>query len=742
MAKIILNIGGMSCSACSTGLEKYLNKQEGIINANVNLVLAQASIEYDSKLTVSDLERFVKEAGFESLGIYSEKNISQKTESKKALVFFGILAFFILYISMAHMSNLPSLPYLDMMHYPLNYALCLLLLVLPFFIYGFSIFKSGLKNALHKTPNMDTLVSLGVMASFIYSLYSLFMLLKGHSSYVTSLYFESCALIIYFLKVGRFIDYKSKEKTKEALKELVQITPKTALLKTKDSEKEVTIDEVKPQDILICKPGMKVAVDGTITKGTAYFDEAFITGESKPSKKSVSNKVIAGSINLDGYIEYSAERIGKDSTISEIVHLVVEATNTKAPIQKLADKVSGYFVPTIIIIACLTFIGYVLFGFQLNEALTSFVTVLVVACPCALGLATPLAIVVSEGVCAKNGILVKNSSIIEEATNISNVVFDKTGTLTYGKLQIAKIINYSDENEEDLLTLIASLEAKSTHPIATAFANYTKEHKLSLQEVTNFKNIPGIGLQGTINKQKVYAGSYKFCVKLKVFLADDDQVIADELENLNYSLVYLIVDNKIKALVGIKDTIRDNAKKAIKKLENERIKVGLLTGDNETNAKLIGHKLGITMVISDVLPQEKTEAIKELLAKNKKVMMVGDGINDAPSLATATIGVSFNSATDIAADSSDIILMNDNLEKIPDFLTISKKTLKIIKQNLFWAFFYNICMLPLAIGLFKPLGLSMNPMFGSLAMTFSSLTVVLNSLRIKKWQPRKKKRRQ
>ncbi len=728
MKKVVLKIGGMSCSACSNGLEKYLNKQEGIINANVNLVLNQAFIEYEDYLEIENLEKFVSEAGFESLGIYDEKKEEKKDNSKIYLILFGILALIILYISMAHMIKLPNIPHLDMNDYPINYSICLFILVIPFLIYGYDIFKSGIKNIVHKTPNMDTLVLVGVASSFLYSLFSMIMVLLGNKMYVESLYFESSAIIIYFIKLGRFIDSKSKEKTKESLKELVQITPESAVLK--DGEKEVTIDEVKKGDILICKPGMKIAVDGVITKGYAHLDEAFITGEAIPVKKNINDKVIAGSINYDGYIEYKALKIGKDSTISEIVRLVVEAVNTKSPIQRLADKVSSYFVPTIILIALFTFIGYLILGFNLNEAILSFATVLVVACPCALGLATPLAIVVSIGACAKKGILVKTSETLENAHKIDTIVFDKTGTLTYGNLKISKIFNYSSYKDNKIVELVASIESNSTHPIASSFISYAKENKIKIREVKDFDNISGIGLKGVIDKKEIYVGNNKLFAKLKV----KNEHIDDEkyLTNLGNSVVYVIENKEVIALIGVKDIVRTSSKRTVEKLNNLGKEIIMLTGDNEITASLVAEQVGIKNVISNVLPKEKTNFIKKLIKEGKNVMMVGDGINDAPSLASSNIGVSFNSATDIATSSSDIILINDDLENIITLLSISKKTLRNIKQNLFWAFFYNICMIPIAIGVLKPFGISMNPMFAGFAMTISSLTVVFNSLRLKK----------
>ena len=406
MKKIILSIEGMSCSACSVGLEKYLNKQEGIISASVNLVLTQALIEAQDNITVSDLNKMVESAGFKSLGVYDETK-AKKKDNKKTLIIFGVLALFVIYISMASMFNLPQLPYLNMEINSINYALVLLIFSCLYLIYGFDIIKNGYKNFIHKTPNMDTLVSIGVLTSFLYSLYGTVMIINNNSEYIHSLYFESVCIIIYFIKFGRYIDSRSKEKTKESIHDLVTITPSSALIKTKDGEKEITIDEIKKKDILICKAGMKVASDGIIVNGSAHFDESFITGESIPVRKSKGNVVNAGSLNIDGYIEYEATKIGRDSTISEIVRLVVEATNTKAPIAALADSVSGIFVPCIIVIAFITFFLYLIFTKDINTSLNHFVTVLVVACPCALGLATPLAVVISEGVCAKRGILVK-----------------------------------------------------------------------------------------------------------------------------------------------------------------------------------------------------------------------------------------------------------------------------------------------------------------------------------------------
>ena len=724
MKKVILNIDGMTCSACSSSLEKYLKTKKKIIDASVNLVLAQASITYDDSLFLSEIETYIKEAGFKSLGVYDPLKESKKSLDKKPLIIYGILTLLVLYIAMAHMVHLPVISFLNMEKYPLNYALSLLFLTILFLGYGFDIIKNGYKNLIHKTPNMDTLVSIGVLSSFIYSLFSTIMIIKGQTNYVEFLYYESSCTIIYFLKLGRYIDNRSKEKTKEAIKKLVMITPVKALVKKDDKVVEVSIDEVKKGDILVCKSGMKVAVDGKIIEGSSYFDEAFLTGEATPSKKSINDFVIAGSICLDGYILYEALRIGKDSTISEVVRLVVEATNTKAPISKIADRVSSYFVPGIMVIALITFFIDMIIGFNFATSLTSFVTILVVACPCALGLATPLAVVISEGLCAKAGILVKSSETLENAHKIDTVVFDKTGTLTYGSLKISKIYNYSSYSDKDLLKIVSSIEDKSTHPISKAFT------KKDLLKLDSYKQLDGLGLCAKINSKTYYLANGKIFDKLKLknYYLDDEKNLLED----GSSIIYVIEDKKVLALIGVSDIEREDAKIIVANLQKLSKEVILLTGDNSVVANRLAKKIGISKVISDVYPKDKAKVITDLIKDDKKVMMIGDGINDAPSLATATIGVSISSGTDIATNSADVILMNDNLNSIIKLMYISKRTIKNIKQNLFWAFFYNILMIPAAAGLLTKFGIRMNPMLASLAMTISSLTVVFNALRLKK----------
>lgn len=732
MKKVVISIDGMTCSACSNGLEKYLNKQNGIKSATVNLVMANALIEYDENiLNLETLEKFVEEAGFKSLGIYNENSEKKQNKNEKVkFIIFSVLAVALMYISMGHMIGLPNFSFLDMHMHPLIYAGTLLALTVAFVVYGFDIIKSGCKNLIHKAPNMDTLVAMGVITSILYSIYGMYMIAKGHHEYVENLYFESAAIVIFFIKLGRYIDGISKDKTKEAIQKLVQITPKEAVIKVNGEEKKVTIDEIKKGDIVVSKPGEKIAVDGEIITGKAHLDESFITGESKPASKTEGSKVIAGSINYDGYIEYEAEKIGKESTISEIVRLVIEATNTKAPIAKVADTVSGYFVPAVILIAIITFIAYLILGNTVSIAINVFVTILVVACPCSLGLATPLAIVVSEGVCANNGILVKKSEILENAEKTTTVVFDKTGTLTYGKLKIAQIINYSKMQEKELMQIVGSLEKKSTHPIGKAFEDYLNENKIETLDVKDFKDVSGYGIIGKIAENEVILGNSKILEKYDITNShkQDEEKLAKE----GNSIIYVVINNEISAIIGVNDIVRENSKEVISKLNKNKIETVMLTGDNTQTAEKIAKEIGITTVISNVTPREKTEVVKKLKAEGKYVMMCGDGINDSPALASSNIGVSVNSGTDIAMDSSDVILTRNDLNSIINLINISKKTIRNIKQNLFWAFFYNSLMIPIAMGLFSKWGITINPMIASFAMVISSLTVTLNALRLKR----------
>ena len=727
MKKVLLKIDGMTCSACSSGLEKYLNKQDGIKSASVNLIMNNANIEYDDeKLTLEQVEKFVEKAGFTSLGIDNfEKEKKKDSNEKYKLISISVISILTLYISMSHMVGLPVIPFLNMMKYPVNYAVSLLILTLVVLFLGRDILKNGYKNLIHKTPNMDTLVMIGVLASFVYSLYATIEILKGRTEYVESLYYESAAVVIFFIKIGKFIENKNKDKTKEALQNLMSITPNHATVMKDGKEAVVTLDEIKKDDIVICKPGEKIAVDGEIIEGETHINESFITGESVPVKREVTSKVIAGSINYEGTIKYRAEKIGKDSTVSEIVRLVANATSTKAPIAKVADKVSGYFVPTVLAISLIAFSIWFVVSKDVRTALNIFVSVLVVACPCSLGLATPLAIVIASGNASRKGILIKTSEALENAHKVKTICFDKTGTLTTGNLSISKIYNYSNMSDEELLKKIASIENASEHPIARAIVTSAKNNNIEIESIENFTALVGLGVSAsTLDGKKILIGNKKLMIQQGVQLKN--QVDEDALTNDGNSILFVSIDNNLVALLGVKDVLKENASFVIKELKEKKIDVVMLTGDNEKTANIIANQLGIEKVFSNITPKEKATRIKELKEKGI-VMMCGDGINDSVSLVTADIGISISSGTDIAMDSASVILMRDNLEKINDLIEISRKTIRNIKQNLFWAFFYNVCMIPIACGILEPFGIILNPMMAALAMTVSSLTVVLNA---------------
>lgn len=587
MKKVILSIDGMTCSACSNGLEKYLNKQDGIKTASVNLVMNNASIEYDSsKLSLEDLDKFVEKAGFKSLGIDTfEKEQRKNSNEKYRLIAQSVFSILILYVSMSHMVGLPVIPYLNMINYPLNYSVCLLILTTIVLILGYKILRNGVKNLIHKTPNMDTLVTIGVAASFLYSLFGTIMIIKGKTEYVENLYYESAAIVIFFIEIGKFIENKNKNKTKEALQELMTITPKDAIIIRDGKEIIVTIDEIQKGDIVVCKPGEKIAVDGVVTEGVTHIDESFITGESTPVKREKGSTVIAGSINYEGTIKYKAERIGKESTVSEIVRLVAEATNTKAPIAKIADTISSYFVPAIITISVIAFIIWLGITKDFSYSINIFISILVIACPCSLGLATPLAIVISSGLASRKGILIKSSEALENAHKVKTIVFDKTGTLTNGTLRISKIYNYSNESEEEILKQVASIEKNSEHPIAWAIINYAIEKNMELEEVTNFKAIAGYGVYAKIKDDEYYIGNRKLMQENKIKITNDND--ESELSENGNSILYVTKNNKLIALIGVKDTLRDNIKEVITKLKNNNSNVVMLTGDNAKTAKYI-----------------------------------------------------------------------------------------------------------------------------------------------------------
>ena len=716
MKNIILNVGGMTCSGCSAGLEKYLNKQEGIFSASVNLVLATAKIEYDENLLdVNKLNKFIEEAGFTSYG--EEYNKNKRKPERFVLLIYAVLTILLMYISMGNMFKIKMPNIIDMHSNPIIYAVSLAVITFLYFIYGFDIIKSGIKNLVNKMPNMDSLIMIGVIVNYLYSLFNMILVFKGDMNGLHHLYFEASAMTILFVKIGRFIDKNNRIKATDAVRGLVSVTPKKAVKLVDGEEKTVTINEISKGDIIVCRPGEKIAVDGVVRKGRTNINEALITGESKPVHKEIGNEVIAGSINCNGYIEYEAVRIGRETNISNIVKMVVEATNSKTEIQKFVDKVSGIFVPVIFILAVLASILNFIVIRDISIAVNVFVTVLVVACPCALGIATPLAMVVSIGKLSKNGIFIKSSESLEILKDIKNVVFDKTGTLTNGKFSIVEK-NISDEN----MLILQSIEFNSKHPIAQSICEFSNFNKI---EVTNFREIEGYGLQADIGNTTYYVGSSKFvkeqCIN-NIYENDEERFLSK-----GYTIVYLFNNDGVLGIVGLADTVKDGVKDLIQELKNMNKNIYMLTGDNEASAKIIANEIGIDNVESNLTPKQKLVYVSNMNDDTNSVMMVGDGINDSPSLKSAAIGVSVEGGSDISADSSDIILMNSNIGIISLLLKVGKKTNRIIKQNLFWAVFYNCLMIVIATGL---LPIHINPMIASMAMMMSSLMVVFNSLRL------------
>ena len=716
MKNIILNVGGMTCSGCSAGLEKYLNKQDGIFSASVNLVLATVKIEYDENLLdVNKLNKFIEESGFTSYG--EEYNKNKRKPERFVLLIYTVLTILLMYISMGNMFKIKMPNIIDMHSNPIIYAVSLAVITFLYFIYGFDIIKSGIKNLVNKMPNMDSLIMIGVIVNYLYSLFNMILVFRGDMNGLHHLYFEASAMTILFVKIGRFIDKNNRIRATDAVKGLVSVTPKKAVKLVDGEEKTVTINEISKGDIIVCRPGEKIAVDGIVRKGRTNINEALITGESKPVHKEIGDEVIAGSINCNGYIEYEAVRIGRETNISNIVKMVVEATNSKTEIQKFVDKVSGIFVPAIFIIAVLASILNFVIIRDISIAVNVFVTVLVVACPCALGIATPLAMVVSIGKLSKNGIFIKSSESLEILKDIKNVVFDKTGTLTNGKFSIVEK-NISDEN----MLILQSIEFNSKHPIAQSICEFSNFNKI---EVTNFREIEGYGLQADIGNTTYYVGSSKFvkeqCIN-NIYENDEERFLSK-----GYTIVYLFNNDGVLGIVGLADTVKDGVKDLIQELKNMNKNIYMLTGDNEASAKIIANEIGIDNVESNLTPKQKLVYVSNMNDDTNSVMMVGDGINDSPSLKSAAIGVSVEGGSDISADSSDIILMNSNIGIISLLLKVGKKTNRIIKQNLFWAVFYNCLMIVIATGL---LPIHINPMIASMAMMMSSLMVVFNSLRL------------
>ncbi len=741
------DITGMSCAACSARIEKAVSKVEGVENCSVNLLTNSMAVE--GNVSEEDIVKAVTLAGYGAKAKDKNQNKSAKDNSNdesfkdkdsplllKRLISSIIFLLPLMYVSMWHMMWKWPLPSF-FINNPIAIGLYELLLALIVMIINQKFFISGFKSLLHRAPNMDTLVALGSSASFIYSTVNLFIMTKVEFSsnhdlimqYLDNFYFEAAAMILTLITVGKLLEARSKGKTTNALKSLIQLKPKTAHILKNDVEESVSVDQLSPGDIFLVYPGESIPVDGIILEGNAAIDEAALTGESIPVDKSKGDQVSAATINQSGFIKCKASRVGEDTTLSQIIKMVSDAAATKAPIAKIADKVSGIFVPTVIIIALITFAVWAFLGADVGSALTRAVAVLVISCPCALGLATPVAIMVGNGKAARNGILFKNSVSLENAGKSKIVVLDKTGTITKGNPLVTEIISLSAKSEKEVLEYAAALESKSEHPLAKAILAKAKEENISILPAEDFKNITGSGLYGKVNGKEIIAGNLRFIEsRLSV-----DQAIKNKAEELSLqgkTPLFFAFDNILTGIICVEDTIKEDSPLAISLLKKMKIRSVMLTGDNEKTARVIAKKAGIDEVIANVMPDGKEEAVKKL-QKEGKVCMVGDGINDAPALTRADTGMAIGAGTDIAIEAADVVLVKNSLMDMVSAITISRQTLKNIKENLFWAFIYNIIGIPLAAGVFTPLlGWKLNPMFGALAMSLSSFCVVTNALRL------------
>lgn len=746
LEKIDFSVLGMSCAACSKSAERSLKKTEGVSSAVVNIATEKASVEYDPKVcNIDNLRAAVEKAGF-TMELEDHINREDDTTSFKRFLVAIVFASLLFTISMGPMVGISLPAIISPHHNPLNYALIQAILAIVVMVAGKKFYIKGFKALYQLGPNMDSLVAVSTSASFIYSIISTFkiayepgfadnILASGHH---LPLYYESCAMIIALIMLGKYLEGRSKSKTSEAIKSLLELQAKIAIIEVDGQEKEVEIDKVRVGDIVIVKPGQKIPVDGSVIFGSTSIDESMLTGESIPVEKTVGDPVTGASVNKNGYIKFKVEKVGKDTTLSQIIRLVEEAQNRKAPIANLADLISGYFVPTVIGIALVSGLAWLFIGgTSFQFAFTIFISVLVIACPCALGLATPTAIMVGTGKGAENGILIKGGDSLESAHKISTVAFDKTGTITEGRPRVTGVKNLSKSLDEDqLMSFAASIESNSEHPLADAIVDYSKEKGVEIYPVEDFVSITGKGVEALINKKRVSLGNLKLIDSYgDINDKSSLKTMVDEYAERGNTPMLLAIDGHVKAIIAVADTIKEDSAKAVEKLHQMGIKVAMITGDNEKTALAIAKQVGIDIVRADVLPSEKSKVIKDLQDQGEFVAMVGDGINDAPALALADVGIAIGSGTDVAIESADIVLMKNSLMDVPNSIKLSKETIRNIKENLGWAFGYNIIGIPFAAGLIYLFGGPLlNPMIAAAAMSLSSVSVVSNALRLRKFR--------
>jgi len=776
-----LTVGGMHCAACSARIEKALRKLEGIESAVVNLVTEKATVVYDPRsLRLSAIKEAIINTGFEVIETSKNKPDEDKLRKEKEIktlwikfIVAAALGLPLLYIAMAPMIPWVTLPFpkaLAPMHYPLTYALTQLTLVIPIIIAGNRFYTVGFMNLLRRSPNMDSLIAIGTTAAVVYSVYNLFQIAGGNHHAVESLYFETAGVIIALILLGKSLEAVSKGRTSEAIKKLMGLAPKTAIVIVNGEEKEINIDEVIPGDIIVVKPGAKIPVDGVVTDGHSAVDESMLTGESMPVDKKAGDPVYGATINSNGRLCFKAEKVGSETALAQIIKLVEDAQSSKAPIAQMADIVSGYFVPVVCAIALVAGIAWFAAasfgvvnlpaGKSVTEfALTIFISVLVIACPCALGLATPTAIMVATGKGAENGILIKGGEALETAHKIQTIVFDKTGTITEGKPEVTDVIVGNGEwgvgsektASDTLLQLTAAAEKNSEHPLASAIVHEAEKRGLVLPSVTDFKAIPGRGIEAKINgwvnsetnvsllpaphsPLPILIGNRKLMDERSLPLAELEAA-SDRLAGEGKTPMYIALDGKAAGIVAVADVLKPSSKAAIERLHKMGIEVAMITGDNKKTANAIAKQVGIDRVLAEVLPQDKSAEVKTLQNENHKVAMVGDGINDAPALAQADIGIAIGSGTDVAMESADIVLMRSDLSDVSTAVNLSKRTIRNIKQNLFWAFGYNVLGIPIAAGvLYLFGGPLLNPIFAAAAMSLSSVSVLTNALRLKRFK--------
>ena len=738
-------IEGMSCASCAMTIENAVSKIPGVDKASVNLATEIMTVEANDSVTPEDIAKVVDGVGYSARprGKSVEEELEEKNEKKEAhlremkrnVTISAIFAVPLLFIAMADMVGIPMPAFLSPMQSPVSYALIQLALVLPIVWIGRRFFVDGFKALSKGHPNMDSLVALGTSAAFLYSLYGTYHVLEGHAHFAMNLYYESAGVILTLITLGKYFEAVSKGKTSMAIQTLVGLAPKMATVLRDGQEVEVPVEKVQVGDLIRVKPGEKVPVDGIVTEGNSTVDESMLTGESIPVSKAVGDEVIGASLNKTGSFILKATKIGKDTALSQIIQLVEQAQGSKAPIAKLADKVSGVFVPIVIALALVSGLAWYFLGQESWVfALTITISVLVIACPCALGLATPTAIMVGTGKGAENGILLKSGEALEEANHVNMVVFDKTGTITNGTPVVTDVVTAENTDADALVRLAASLEVASEHPLGEAIVAKAKEQGAAFDEVTNFEAIPGFGIKGHVGETLVFLGNEKW-MRENGLANEAMNEKANRFAEQGKTPLYIGYNDAVQGLIVVADTVKESSARAIQTLHEMGIQVAMMTGDHERTAQAIAAEVGIDRVFSEVLPQDKANYVSKLQEEGYIVAMVGDGINDAPALAQAQVGIAIGTGTDVAIESADAVLMKSDLMDVPAMLKLSRATIRNIKENLFWAFAYNVIGIPFAMGVLHLFGGPLlNPMIAGAAMSFSSVSVVLNALRLKRWK--------